>query len=176
MDGAMHYEKEDTRRMPSDLEQIVGSVFRQALRIVADEGEMMPVGFVICFSEKKKILPVGVPFTNPEQKHACMMMLRMIAEKEQADCVVFMCEAWGKSTTKQDDVERIQKKGGRVSDEPDAFECLAVNVETYNGIWLAMPKLVVKGKLRSYEPPQFRFADGVAGTMTGLLPPRGPLQ
>lgn len=166
-----YLEEANKPHMPELLEIIVDTVFSHALEIVAEKGEMMPVAFLVRIDEGM-VIPLGLPFSDEREKHAAMMMLRLMAKKKEADCVVFMCEAWGKSVEKQEEAERIRDSGGRVRNEPDSYECMMVDVETYHGHWAAMPKLVINGKKRTYAPPQFRFLDGASGTLMNHLPPR----
>lgn len=180
IDMDVTYESKTRPRMPEAVEQIVASVFEQAKVLVADDGELMPVAFLIQI-DTGAFMPMGLPFHDDKEKHMAMMALRAMAKKMQSDCVIFMCEAWGASATaKNADEARAETKRiaqtGNVRNQPGAYECLMINVETYNGNWIGMAKLVRDGKTRSFERPAFKYMRGGEGMMMGYLPPRGTMQ
>lgn len=180
IDMDVTYENEKRPRMPEAVEQIVASVFEQAKALHAAGEDIMPVAFLIQI-DTGAFMPMGLPFHDDKEKHMAMMALRMMAEKMQSDCVIFMCEAWGATANAKNaeearaESERIAQTGN-VRNQPGAYECLMLNVETYNGNWLGMAKLVGHGKTRSFEQPAFRYMQGGGGMMMGYLPPRGPIQ
>ena len=90
------------------------------------------------------------------------------------DAVVFLHEAWMRKTDTREEADQLRKEGERVEQMPGAFECLMVNVETYDGTWAAAPKLIDGGQ--HFESPVFGLVTEYEGRSMSFLPPRGRIQ
>lgn len=168
---AFTYEKETTRRIPDDVAMLLANLIGTARTLTEENGEARPMAFIINAAEKM-LVPVPLRFNDEADKDASARLVRLAALGLKADCVVFLAESWGIEGNKTT-VEAVKENGGRVVGLPGAYACIMLNVETYDGQWIAMPKLTHKGKKKSFGPPEFKFMKGGEGRFMGLLPPRG---
>lgn len=159
------------------LPEAIAPFVRSAVKAIAmqlDEGkEVLPTWFLIN-REIGSMAPLVIPFENPEQKYCAAEMARHAAYQLQCDCVVFFCESWGLKTPTRERFEEIRAAGGQIRNEPDAYDCMLISIETYDGVWAAYPAVTTRGKHRILGPIEYMGGPDLmaAGTMSNYLPPK----
>jgi hypothetical protein len=163
--------------LPTDLQAIMDDVLDLIRKRLA-KGDEVPPSFFLINRERHTVLPIIAPWTNDDEKYATAKIIRRQAKTIGSDCVIFVCEAWGRTIDKNNatDQEALARliKHGRVRDEPDRRDVLMITVETRGKTWGAMPEVTTGGKTRELASIEWRVYDGMEGKLASFLsPPAG---
>jgi hypothetical protein len=94
----------------------------------------------------------------------------MQADKHKCVALVMCSEGW---TVPPEVSERWAKEGrppGNISDQPECYEILLLQVETLKGHWYAQVKINVDGDIRTLDKElHLTKADKIGGRLTNLL-------
>lgn len=158
--------------LPQKVDLIAAAIVRHARNFLETTGVARPVAF-ICNIADEKIMPMPLDFDSDSHKAASARTIRLAARALKADCIIFLSEGWGIEMTRSDNrFDRISKSG-IVEDEPDRIEVVIFNIDTYEGTWTAMPKIVrEEGKQPTFGEPEWLRMSG-EGRFVGMLPIRG---
>jgi hypothetical protein len=159
--------------MPDDLAPTVNRLI-EAIATRLDEGKELPPSWFLIHRELRTVLPLVIPFNSAQEKYAAADKVRAMAYKMQCDCVIFVCEGWGLAHASPERYEQILASGGQIRDQPDAVDVILLNIETHDSLWMAQPKVTVRGKRRLLGPIEYMAGPELhaLGAMQHYLPPK----
>lgn len=131
--------------------------------------QLHPVAFLL---NEKKMEIFASDFSNEKQKNYFAELLKQSARKMNADAVCFVAESWtlpDKYRTKED-MDRILKQYGSISEFPERVEIVAIMLETREGKWTGMADIKPAKKGRKMAGLSWMKADMMEGRFSHLLP------
>ena len=136
------------------------------LENINDEGGLMPVAFVGS-TETKQVGIVAMAFQNVEEKDACSEVIKEIAQKFQADYVVFVSESWTVPSEHIEEFTNNRDKYPEVASFPKKSEVVMIMVDTKTSNWIGMCE-IYKG--RKLGKPKFMKSHSAEGRFSNFLP------
>ncbi len=133
--------------------------------------KLLPVAFLLN-NETNKTQIIGMPFRNEEDKESCAAMLKDRAIEMQADAICFLSEAWTlpeKYRTKEM-IDSILQQYGEIANFPERMEIVTIQLETYEGIWMATGSIREAKKGRKISGLRWMNANQAEGRFVHLLP------
>lgn len=158
---------------PAEYAGVISNVLDKVRHNLKVHDQLLSVAFLINL-EQGKIELVAGEFDGEDAKDYFSETVRQRASRMQAEAICFVSEAWTlpEKYSTQEDIERIRKVYGSISEFPEREEIIMVSLETHDGMWMARSGIAPAKKGRKPTGFSWLKADGMTGRFAHLLPPR----
>lgn len=115
-----------------------------------------------------------VDLEGTPSKQAAAFVVKEIAKKTGATAIVFTCEGYSLPQDVMKEYAKGNRRYPKISDYPESFEIVMINVQTYEGDWLGSVRIEGSLELGNRTIPDaiefIKVTQGTGATFSNLLP------
>ncbi|MGF6410078.1 hypothetical protein [Paraburkholderia sp. MM5482-R1] len=152
--------------LPEPLAALVDHILSTARKTLEDGHKLAPLAFLV-LPNAGQVQPLALDFSDSHLKQQSLHRIRSTASGEEANCVIFISEAWAKAGDAEE-LKHIREKVGGLSAKADEREVMLARVDTLKQRYVAYADITITGTARSFSDVEFRRVDENSGVR--LLP------
>jgi hypothetical protein len=154
--------------LPPDIAAKVRGILDVAQKNIRKE-QLAPVAFII--NRKKDTMDIfAMSMANEREKNMSANLAKLLCEDKQADCVVFLSEAWTKEVKgTPEEVKAYRKKWGTADKMPGHLDIVQIHVEIPGRYWFGRALITKFAGNRRFGPVDFYSTTNGGGRFVGWL-------
>jgi hypothetical protein len=137
--------------LPDNLAKVVRHAVETARKLMRKPGtkQLAPILFL---GNDAEVHVIGTGWRDVQEKEAFAEFVRARAREMNATFALLLSESWTIDERYLHLQQEIMAKYGSIGESPYKVDCMAFTLETKDGTWAAMPKIIK----RNFGEPQFR--------------------